>query len=268
MTDLEYWWTKFIFNLLEKKPGAYIQVRKLFQHAEWEVPWEIFKTGIDFPCIRMGYASDKTKMDQLRRNYFNEEAIDKVREAFKSRINSRGAKRLQTCVTTNMLNREKKVTSMGQCIQTLTLNYLSDGKGDEGFYIDINYRSTEVIQKFLADLKFLNDIVFPRLLEGIENPPHVVRFTFSSLYISVMFLPIFFQFFHVDETLESLRDSDSRYYSLAISAVEKWMKKETNYSFRTRVRSHETFRNYVYPKLKKQQISNIKSLIKNHRRSK
>lgn len=261
MTKLEALWIRYITDLLANSQYGRIQIRKVFQHQELTIPWDTFITGLSIDCKNLGYSSNKSKMNQLRRNYFPEEKIIQLREKFKDRIKSRGAKKSQSCFAVNMLNQEKKVTSMGQCIQTIAINYLEIEK-QEFFYIDINYRSTEIVQKFLADLMFLQDIVFPVLLDEVDKNPKAIKFTFSCLYISAMFMPVVFQFIEPMKVLKILERSDEKFYSTVSAALEKWMKSKTNYTYRTRVISHKLFREYVYPNLTKEEKLLIKEKVK------
>lgn len=256
MTKLETRWVDFIVQLLRTEPDARIQIRKIFQHEEFCISWKDFESGLSLDCVNMGYASDKSKMAQLVRNYLNEDGLILARESLKERLASRGAKKQQSCFSVRMFNQEKKVSSMGHCIQTLTLNYI-----EGSFSIDMHYRTTELVQKFLADLMFLHKIVFPIVLEDLPVTPKQVNFNFSTLYISTMFMPILFQVENPYDILLTLQGKDPRFFRIVASAMRRWLVEETSYNYQTRVKAHNVFRNYVAPKLKKSDIKKIKKLI-------
>lgn len=255
MTELERNWSEFILELLIKTPSIRIQIRKIFQHETLVIPWGEFD-GLSLDCSHMGYAGNKSKMAQLTRNYFNEDGLILARESLKERLASRGAKKQQSCFSVRMFNQEKKISSMGHCIQTLTLNYV-----EGNFSIDIHYRTTELTQKFLADLLFLHTIVLPVVLEGLPIVPKQVVFNFSTVYISTMFMPILFQVENICDTLKKLRYYDPKFFRLVSSAMRKWLVDETNYNYQTRVKAHRVFRDFVAPHITKPQLKRIKKMI-------
>lgn len=267
MTRLEAIWSNFCFELLMSKPDSYIQIRKMFQHKTLMIPWEDFQSGIDIGCERMGYATDASKMGQLRRNYFNQEQLELAREKFKERLGSRGNKSLQSCITARMSAEGKDSRSQGHCIQCVTINYLVDNlTKEEKFYIDLYYRTTEVTQKFLADLKFLHTIIFPVLLEGVDKIPIAIRFNFSTVYLSTMFMPIVFQIIPPLLILREAEVRDPRFFKLLLTATAKWLEESTNYNYRTRVKSHEVFRKYVIPTLSRRDLKELKKFVADRRK--
>lgn len=261
MTPLEKVWVDYTRTLLLSKPDAYVQIRKLFQGKYLEIPWDVFDTGIETTYPYMGYTAEDGKSKQLIRNYLNVEEIEKARTKFISRLEGKGNKSKQSCITVRMGNGSKNKDSQGFCIQCITLNHLVIDKQDN-LIIDIYYRTTEFTQKFLADLKFLHENVFPLLLEGINIKPVKVNFIFSTVYISLMFLPILYQFEKPQPLLQELKEKDFKYFKWVLKAADKLMSEDTNYNFRTRLNLHLMFRNLVLPKIKKSEAKKLESFIK------
>lgn len=261
MTPLEKVWVDYTRSLLLSKPDAYVQIRKLFQGKYFEIPWDTFDTGIETTYPYMGYTAEDGKSKQLIRNYLNVEEIEKARTKFISRLEGKGNKSKQSCITVRMGNGSKNKDSQGFCIQCITLNHLVIDKEDN-LIIDIYYRTTEFTQKFFADLKFLHENVFPMLLEDINIKPVKVNFIFSTVYISLMFLPILYQFENPLEILKDLKKADPKYFKWVLKAAEKLMSEDTNYNFRTRLNLHLMFRKLVLPQYSKKLVKDLNSFIK------
>lgn len=265
--NLQQAWSDMVFNTLLDSPEAYVQIRKMYQHRNWEVDWKTFQTGSLLSFPQMGYKDNKSKMKQLERNYFNEEELTRMRDVFLNRLNSSGNKSLQTCVSARMGNKEKDSRSQGYCMQTLTVNYLNNGKSPR-IFLELHYRSTELTQKFLADLVFLRERVFPFIMEGWPEDvvPDGVRFNFSTCYISLMFMPVYYQATGIVSMLNYLKVEDYKYYKMVISALSRLMIEECSYNYRTRVNMHELFWREVHPKLKRKQIKEINKLIREYKK--
>lgn len=257
LTKLELKWGRFIEDLCCAQPDAYVQIRKIFRDLTWEVPFDQWD-GISLKPENMGYAKGPSKMNQLRRNYLCVEELEKARDSLISR-----AKKQQSSITARFGNQEKDSRSQGFCMQTITLSHIDKPEpGKPRFVVELYYRSTEVGQKFLADLMFLDQVVFPILLKGLDEPC-LIRFKFSTLYLSSMFLPIIFQVMPPLDLLRTIKAHDSKWFTrCARIAVEKWMKEDCGYNYRTRVKMHELFRKYVYPMIPPADRKEINKLVK------
>lgn len=257
MTKLEAHWAEFVDDLCCAEPDAYVQIRKIFRDLSWEVPYEDFD-GVSLKPENMGYAKGPSKINQLKRNYLSVEELEKARDSLIAR-----SKKQQSSITARFGNQEKDSRSQGFCMQTITLSHIEKPEpGRPSFVVELYYRSTEIGQKFLADLMFLDQVVFPILLEGLPKPD-VIRFKFSTLYLSSMFLPIIFQVSNAHTLLTRIKKEDPKWFTrCARIAVEKWMKEDCGYNYRTRVKMHDLFRKYVYPTLSKTEIKEINKLVK------
>lgn len=264
-TLLEKFWAEQVQNFSLQPAHAYVQIRKLFTNYGITIPYEVFQTGISMPYSMMGYGNDTAKGKQLQRNYFNEPELRKAREKFKERLASRGKKNSQSCITARMGSEAKREDSQGFCMQTITINYVKDHVDGERLTIDLNYRTTELVQKFLADLKFLHEVVVPYLLEDIDIEPVAINCTFSTIYVSLMFFPILLRGIDILGFLKELEVSDPRYHKTVVSAMEKWMNEESNYTYRTRLMQHNFFRRQVADNLSATETKRINSYVKKFR---
>lgn len=256
-TQLEKLWSDFIIELACDEPEAYVQIRKIFRGLTWEVPFDKWD-GVSLGFENLGYSPGPTKMNQLRRNYLNEGELIKARDSLIERSSKQ-----QSCITARFGNGEKDSRSQGFCMQTITLNHITKPEGGKPkFVVELYYRSTEIGQKFFADLMFLDEVVFPILLKGLPQPD-VIKFNFSTLYLSSMFLPIALQVMDVVRFMDMVKDKDNKWFSRCVRmAVFKWMHEECGYNYRTRAKMHDVFRNYVYPKLTRPEIVKIIRMTK------
>lgn len=244
------YWALFTQHLCSKKPAGYAEVRKIFHDQKLVIPYDCFNLELEAKSI--GYSSWKTKLKQLDTYYFNLEELNKVNLEAKRRF-LKG----HFCLTARFGNKEKRKESMGICLQTITLNYV---EGE--LNVDVYYRSTEVTQKFLADLKFLQDKVLPILLEGLLVKPAYIRFRFASLYISPVFLPIMVTHCGVD-LIKSIVKNDSYWWEKSVRTIlDRYMMDDNPYGYRTRVIQWDVFNEYVKPKLTKKEVIYLKTLRK------
>lgn len=236
-------WSEFVSDLCCTVPTAYVQIRKMFNNVTWEVPFEDFD-GIDIPSESLAYASWETKFRQLDNNYLNLEEFEKCNAKAVGRLS-----KIQTCVTARFGNKEKKKESMGFCMQTISLNLLKQPtEGNPKFVVEVYYRSTEVGQKFLADLKYLHERVLPILLKGMPNPD-VIRFRFCTMYMSSMFLPILLQYKDPLTVFLDIRAKDNHWWERTVrQALYRWLHSEDNpYNWRTQKLQWDSFNERVKP---------------------
>lgn len=258
-SEMEEYWGEFVLSVARTPPSAYVQIRKMVNFHQWEVPYSVFKTGINFDSETLQYASWKSKFSQLDRNYLNPEEMEKLRLKFIGRMSKE-----QTCVTARFGNMEKKKDSMGFCMQTISMNLLRKPcPGNPKFVIEIYYRSTECVQKFLADLKYLNERILPLLLKEIPIEPEVIRFRFCTMYLSSMFLPILFQILDPVKVVKAVQEGDPHWYQRTVSqSLGRWLEEENPYNWRTQAKQWENFKNNVFPNLTPQQIRTLRRLAR------
>lgn len=257
MTALEKAWSDFLVKLCTEKPSAYVQIRKMFNGESLDVDFDTFNTGISLSASTVAYASWTSKFGQLDRNYFNTDEFTKFREKFIGRISKE-----QTCLTARFGNQEKKKESMGFCMQTISFNFLrKPTDGTPKFVIEVYYRSTETGQKFLADLKYLQERLIPFLLEGVPIKPDLIRFRFCTLYMSSMFLPILFQVRDPVEIVKAIQEHDPHWYDRTVSqALGRWLQDDNPYNWQTQAKQWVNFDKNVKPNLTPQQLRSLKRL--------
>jgi len=187
----EVWPKNLIKQIIDKPAYLYSGVRKIVQDITWEIE--------ELPNITysdLGYGSNKFK--QLYRNYINEEELERVRSLLDSR-----AGQSFTSVALSLRGAKKDSRSMGHCMQTLVVSWKKDSET-----VEFQYRSTEVIQKFGADL------VFARyLFDELDLSPELIRFRFANAYLSGVFFPTLCNYWNPIDFLEYLWNHDKKLFA-------------------------------------------------------
>lgn len=231
-TPLAGYWAGFIAHVSAMPARTYSGVRKIVDNTHFEVP------GVDFfavPGVTFEDLSftERGKMGQLMRNYFDplewDKAVIKVRER-------KG--KPHTSVAIRLTAAGKDSRSQGFCMQSLVLSMTKDCNT-----IDVFYRSTEVIQKFCADLLFFNRVIPERLLLPLGMSPRdiqVVRFHFANAYLSCVFLPTAMRFQPGGAVgwLESFRKADPRMWRTACMVAARYMRTVNVYNYVTQKKQY------------------------------
>lgn len=162
---------RLICDVVRQKAFMYNGLRKIVRDLDWECP-----KGIPaYTYEALGYTKAKPK--QLERNYINAEELARV----KTILEKRKGQSL-TSVALSMRGAKKDSRSMGWCMLNLVVTRTP--KFEE---VEVQYRSTELIFKFGADLVFL-----PSVFERIGVDPKVpVKFHFTNAFLSGVFLPTY-----------------------------------------------------------------------------
>lgn len=108
--------------------------------------------------------------------------------------------------------------------------------------VDIFYRSTELIQKFAADLVFFSK-QFPVIFDELDFEPSVVRFHFANVYLSAMFIPIVLKY--DDGAIFEELKKDPQFYRTAGMSTRRYFNATHNYTYRTRVKLFEYWKENV-----------------------
>lgn len=232
-------------------------VRKIVQAVPWVTDGKDWLGDDPFSFSDLGYSPKDNKVNQLTRIYYNEAAVEEARVKLKSRMDD---DRTQTSVGIVMKGDDKDSRSQGHCIQNIVVTHAEVPKR-EIVTLDIFYRSTEGVKKFLADVLFLKRVVFPGILEGMPWPDHI-RFYFSNVYLSALFMPI--QLRYSPDKLaifETLRESDPRFFRTAVNACSKFFEATHNYSYRERVKMFD----YAHEHLSKNDLIELRSYCRSYR---
>lgn len=266
ITPLEQSWVDWMYEACSTKGDGYVQIRKFFFNKSWTIPWEIFNTGISSGFDTLGYSDDGSKLEQLKRNYYNQAEVERIRDTFIQRLKAGGGKSKQTCVTARFGNAEKDSRSQGYCMQTMTINWFaSTPEGKPSFVIELYYRSTEMCKKFFADLKFLDEVVFPELLKGVPVQPTQVRFVFCASFISTVFIPILLKHGDPQEFLTRVKAGDPKFFKLMLRDFHLWLFAEENpYNYRSRKRMVDYGKEEVIGKLSASEVQTLKKFVAAH----
>lgn len=188
---MSYWPEGLIKACIEKEAFLYSGVRKIIQDLTWEI-----STLPDLTYEDLGYGSNKFK--QLCRNYIDLGEMERVRSLL-----DRRAGQSFTSVAMSLRGAKKDGRSMGHCMQTLVVSWKKDYET-----VEVQYRSTEVIQKFGADLVFLR-----YLLEELDLSPDLFRFRFANAYLSGVFFPTLCAHWDAIDFFEYLWEHDQKLFA-------------------------------------------------------
>lgn len=222
-------WTSLIQQASYAEPLLYAGVRKIVEDFSFELDNLT-------PCFK--YADlcyTPSKGGQLTRNYWNQASWDVALE----KLSSREGKE-HSSVAVRLQAAEKDSRSQGFCMQNLVITQTRKKTS-----VDIFYRSTEVIQKFAADLMFFSDRL-PSTLQEYGIRPDVYRFKFANLYVSAMFAPIYIRFEEDPaDYLTKLRKADPQFARTMALVLRKYYQEDHSYTYRTRVKMFDYWKRHV-----------------------
>jgi len=219
-------WSDFIDELINcDSYGERIKSNKVeyhFNHLVWshEGPIDCFDITKIYPGI-------KGKMSSLKSSYLNMDSIKRAKYRMDNKIGTSWSISLQ--------NKDKNYTEQDHCMVSMVIY-----KGYKNHYdITVFYRTTEVCRKFLFDLVFLRNEVFPLL--GIRD--YDITFMFTRLTLSYIFLHTLFL---MDDTYSPERASQflgGDFWGGYLDYV-KWMlsMEERGSMLRSHWRHFQTFR--------------------------
>lgn len=253
-TRLVNHWLELVTHLATTRELRFTHhgMRRIVEDVVWHVPAQVWDSGVPSGFSSMGYKNDSSKMKQLARNYFNHETVAAANAKLKKRMDKGSS---QTSVAVMMGAGKKSSLSMGYCMQSIVASHTK-----EGIRVVAFYRSTEVIQKFFADLKFLHEFIFPQLFKGIDmNGLLSVRFQFVNAYVSAMFFPLVYQFEDPTAFLKRVERADKPFWRLAAVDAARMYRKDTVHSFRLHANMYE-----FYQTLKHVDHARLKKYLKHH----
>jgi hypothetical protein len=127
----------------------------------------------DWELSDWGYGKGKEK--QLYRNYINEEEFSRVLSVLKRRQGNK-----YTSVAVSLRGAPKDSRSQGWCMLSLVISRNKDWHS-----VEVQYRTTEAILKFAADVWLLRKL----LEERFEIEPDICRFRFANCALSGAYFP-------------------------------------------------------------------------------
>jgi len=253
-------WMKMLCTVAET-PSSSTQFSgiKYLADFHYSMPGKAFLESPDYNLSDLGYASPGTaKMNQLMRNYLDEESIAIAGLKLHSR-----EKQEFTSVIINTQAKGKSSKSQGHCMVGIVLTKNSK-KVKEGkiYRISVMYRMTESIRKFGADLLFFQDILFPAILGDEIDKLDTVNFHFANLSFSPLFFPIVMDKIDLRDFMKKLEENMNCHRAV-LGVIRRDMEHEEGFhAFRTRNImqniAHKTYKNH--PEIKE----TLKELIREH----
>lgn len=142
-----------------------------------------------------GYGSNKKT--QLDRNYWNPEEIERVKSILKRRSASK-----YTSVAVSLRGKPKDARSQGWCMLSLVISRYKDWSS-----VEVQYRTTELILKFAADVWYLRV-----LLEEIGVEPNMYRFRFANCALSGAYFPYLADKLDLVDFLRKVKAADDEFF--------------------------------------------------------
>ena len=216
-----------IYKACEKPAFVIHGVRKIVQGLYYEHHGPIHAQDI---LTELGYKP--VKVTRLMNLYYNAEEVKKAKEKLKQR---EGEEHSSVSVLTRNMAKTHPA-SQGWCIQNITISE-SYHRKKRTVTADIFYRSTELIQKFGADLSLINNYY-----EALEVQPEITRFYFSNAYVSAVFFPLLFQFTDGPKLLAHIKQHDDRFHYLACKAISRYLDPVNRYTYQAQAKQWERAR--------------------------
>lgn len=162
-------WAVPLYMAIAEAPAVGTQaIGKVVQNLTLEAkslpPWELSDWG---------YGKGKEK--QLYRNYINEEEFGRVLSVLHRRGKSK-----YTSVAVSLRGAPKDSRSQGWCMLSLVIS-----RNKDWYSVEVQYRTTEAILKFAADVWLLRELLEKRF----EIVPSVCRFRFANCALSGAYYP-------------------------------------------------------------------------------
>lgn len=140
----------------------------------------------------------RNKITQLTRNYVNEEEFERVRSVLKRRSDKK-----YTSVAISLRGKPKDSRSQGWCMLSAVIS-----RNGPWSSIEVQYRTTEAILKFAADIIFLKDYI----LRWVDLTPHVFRFRFANCALSGAYFPYLVDKIDLVHFLKQVRAFDEEFF--------------------------------------------------------
>ena len=211
-------------------PGMVTGVRKVAFDQKFMLTWdELCNCPITYQDL--GYTAAKGR--QLERIYWPQEDFQAAIDKLKARTS-----KPHSSVAVQLSAGTKDSRSQGYCMQNMVITQTAGS-----FHLDVYYRSTEVTQKFLADLVFFSQKL-PQFFP--DRKPAFIRFRFANTYLSAVFAPILLRYDpNPMELFINLDMHDPKFYRTFGLATRRFFNETHNYTYRTRVKMFEYYKEHV-----------------------
>lgn len=184
-------WALPLYNaVVEAEAVGWQAIGKVVQNVTFETKglptWELDDWGYG-----------KNKVKQLERNYVNSDEFDRVRSILDRRASTK-----YTSVAVSLRGRPKDARSQGWCMLSLVISRYKDW-----FAVEVQYRTTELVLKFAADVWFLR-----KILTDFGIKPDVCRFRFANCALSGAYFPYLVDKINLISFLEDVLDRDPEFF--------------------------------------------------------
>lgn len=140
----------------------------------------------------------RNKLTQLMRNYVNEEEFERVRSVLKRR-----SEKKYTSVALSLRGKPKDSRSQGWCMLSLVVSRNGPWQS-----VEVQYRTTEAVLKFAADVIFLRTYLIPQL----NLSPDTYRFRFANCALSGAYFPYLVDKLDIVHFLKLIRAYDDGFF--------------------------------------------------------
>lgn len=184
-------WAMPLYNAVMSKPAVGWQaIGKVVQDITLE------STGLpSWELSDWGYGRNKAK--QLERNYVQKEEFDRVRAILDRRSLTK-----YTSVAISLRGKPKDARSQGWCMLSAVISRYKDWSS-----IEVQYRTTELILKFAADVWLLR-----KILTDLNIKPDVCRFRFANCALSGAYFPYLVDKLDLVKFLKHLHRQDEEFF--------------------------------------------------------
>jgi len=232
----DYWMGQVNDWVTYAPASSHAQERKFMDNLTMYFSKEAWNKGCKHGLEDLGYSKTGTKMNQLSRDYMNLEDIKKARKAFQERKDQ--------SVTTWAISTIGAVKSnaQGHCIRNMIITYHHpkvEVNGEGRLKVHLQYRTTELLRKFGADLIFLEKVLIPAVLDDNPWQEHIddIYISFANCFFSALFIPVFYQYTDPVKFLKRLKNAqgDTIFYRRCLYRTKTLLEKEPDtYKFASR----------------------------------
>lgn len=220
-------WVDAVLLMSVKKADFYSGCRKIIRGKS--ILFEDLWDDKD-PLILEDAGYTPAKMAHLRRLYVHEESIEAavklwVLRRSKTSYGSVGFTCYNHFVKNDAIKKSIRASVMGPCLQSVVITQVKGG-GKASYFIDVFYRTTELLKKFPADLVFIRDVLLEDFdfsgMEFLGLTCHFANITVHPQYF-VTIIP------HLEnpiDELEKIKKRDPYFYEWIVKWTARYLCEE------------------------------------------
>lgn len=220
-------WVDEVLKLSRRKADFYSGCRKIIRgkSIRFDDLWDHKD-----PLILEDAGYTRAKMSHLKRLYVHEESIEAALMLWKLRrdkpaYGSVGFTCYNHFLKNDAVKKSKRASVMGPCLQSVVITQVKGGK-NASYFIDVFYRTTELLKKFPADLVFIRDVLLKDFdfsgMEFLGLTCHFANITVHPQYF-VTAIP------HMEDPiaeLEKIKEKDEYFYNWIIKWTARYLCEE------------------------------------------